>query len=312
MMRRRRIKMKMAVLKDVIVSIKRSFNRATLVPSGKCAHIIKKSFLNRVDPKGYKWATISEEIKHFYWEEFQKKCHWDVADDGSVKTAWEHKAKQSYRQYIYNMSSRERNSTLEKPVHIEQAVWTAWNAIWNSEEFKKKSEQNKKNRRKGVEGGKAPPTHNGGSASHKQIAIDMEEYTGQAPSCFDIFMFTHTKDHDGKTLIDERSKKVHDYYVSRRADLEVIGEKVDDNDLFYRAVGGHDRKRRIYGLGSYGRSIFLANSSKECTPQDINSHSEQHQVKSKIQKMEDTIQQQQMELNEMRSTINNMRSLIEK
>ena len=66
-----------------------------------------------------------------------------------------------------------RNPTHEKPSHIEQQVWNAWNAIWSSDEFKKKSEQNKINRRKGVVGGKAPPTHNGGSASHKQIAIDI-------------------------------------------------------------------------------------------------------------------------------------------
>jgi len=32
---------------------------------------------------------------------------------------------------------------------------------------------------------------------------------GKAPSLFEMFMFTHTKDHDGKTLIDEKSKQVH-------------------------------------------------------------------------------------------------------
>ena len=100
-----------------------------------------------------------------------EKCYWDVAVDNSIKAAWEHKAKERYRQYIYDMSNK--NPTHEKPSHIEQQVWNAWNAIWNSEDFKKKSEQNKKNRRKGVVGGKAPPTHNGGSASHKQIALDM-------------------------------------------------------------------------------------------------------------------------------------------
>ncbi|CAI9269189.1 unnamed protein product [Lactuca saligna] len=120
-----------------------------------------------------------------------------------------------------------RNPTREKPCHIEQQVWNSWNAIWNLEEIKKKSEQNKKkNRRKDVLGGKAPPTHNGGSTSHQQIAADMEEYTGQAPSCYDVFMFTHTKDHDGKTFQVDKAKEVHDLFVSRRADLALLGEEL--------------------------------------------------------------------------------------
>ena len=86
-------------------------------------------------------------------------------------------AKEKYRKYIYNMSSRTRNPNLRQPSHIEDNVWAAWNVVWNSEEFIKKSEQNKKNRRKGVEGGIAPSTHNGGSASHKQIAADMVSFT---------------------------------------------------------------------------------------------------------------------------------------
>ena len=93
-------------------------------------------------------------------------------------------AKEKYGQYIYNMSSRTRNPALQKPSHIEEHVWVAWNAVWNSEEFKKKSEENKKNRRKGVEGGIAPPTHNGGSASHKQIAADMVSYFYGFYICF--------------------------------------------------------------------------------------------------------------------------------
>ena len=32
---------------------------------------------------------------------------------------------------------------------------------------------------------------------------------GKPPSLYDLFMFTHTKDHDGKTLDNERAKKVH-------------------------------------------------------------------------------------------------------
>ena len=52
-------------------------------------------------------------------------------------------------------------------------MWTSWTARWNTEEFKKKSEQNKKNRRRGVADGQALSTHTGGSASHSKIASDL-------------------------------------------------------------------------------------------------------------------------------------------
>lgn len=74
------------------------------------------------------------------------------------------------------MSSTTRNPTRKRPFHIEEQVWSTWNIIWNSSDFKKKSEQNKKNRRKGVSNGPALPTHNGGSASHEKIATDFVSF----------------------------------------------------------------------------------------------------------------------------------------
>ena len=31
---------------------------------------------------------------------------------------------------------------------------------------------------------------------------------GRPPTCYELFMFTHTEDHDGKTLTNERAKQV--------------------------------------------------------------------------------------------------------
>ena len=32
---------------------------------------------------------------------------------------------------------------------------------------------------------------------------------GRPPSLYELFMFTHTEDHDGKTLVNDRAKQVH-------------------------------------------------------------------------------------------------------
>ena len=36
-----------------------------------------------------------------------------------------------------------------------------------------------------------------------------KEYMGKVLSCYDVFMFTHTKDHDGKTFQVNKDKEVH-------------------------------------------------------------------------------------------------------
>lgn len=198
------------------------------------------------------------------------------------------------------------NSTRKRPPHIEEQVWTAWSAIWSSEDFKNKSKQNKRNRRKGVADGQPLPTHNGGSATHEQIAIDLEKQLGEPPSLYDLFMYTHTKNHDGKTFLNDKAKHVHEFFASRRADLELIGEEFDENELFYSAIGGHDRKKRIYGLGSYGQTFFPTNSSETSTSQSTNS--EKHQLEMKIQKLEEIVEQQRIDLNDVRSIMDEMRS----
>ncbi|CAH1454129.1 unnamed protein product [Lactuca virosa] len=50
-----------------------------LFPSGPCSSVVYESFGERADLNGYSWATLSDETKLLYWNEFHKKCHWDDA-----------------------------------------------------------------------------------------------------------------------------------------------------------------------------------------------------------------------------------------
>nr|GMC82531.1 putative casein kinase II subunit beta-4 [Ipomoea batatas] len=95
----------------------------------------------------------------------------------------------------------------------------------NSEEGKKKTELAKKNKRGGVLNGVAQSTHTTGSTPHVNVAAQLEQVATQ------------------------------------REMLTGTGEQVDDNQLYYDVVGGHDKKRRIYGLGSYGCSSVNGSTS---------------------------------------------------
>ncbi|XP_019181617.1 PREDICTED: uncharacterized protein LOC109176665 [Ipomoea nil] len=74
------------------------------------------------------------------------------------------------------------------------------------------------------------------------------------------------------------------------------GEQVDDNQLYYDAVGGHDKKRRGYGLGSYGCSVVHGptsdNTSGNMTPTSRppdNATSTSANVQHEIQSLKETI-----------------------
>nr|GLL37518.1 uncharacterized protein LOC109156624 [Ipomoea trifida] len=226
-----------------------------LTNSDVCARKITKLFKERTDPNGYTWGQLSVDTVEFYWEEFKKSFDWDDAKTTLVYNAWEMKAKIRYADYISRLRKNPR------PVYIPPEIWTKWNEVWNSEEGKKKTELAKKNRRGGVLNGVAQSTHTTGSTPHVKVAAQLERQLGHYPSYYELFKHTHTKQHDGETFIVEKAKQIHEQVATQREVLTGTGEQVDDNQLYYDVVGGHDKKRRIYGLGSYGCSIVNGSSS---------------------------------------------------
>ncbi|XP_023751938.1 uncharacterized protein LOC111900287 [Lactuca sativa] len=159
------------------------------------------------------------------------------------------------------MRSPKRNKHGLKPAHIPQEVWNSWQLKWNTEEYKLKSEQNKENRRNGVADGVAKPTHNTGSACHLKIASDLKRKLGHESLHSELFLYTHTKNHDGVTFTNEKDRQIHASYIEKREELEAEGVEFEEDKLFYDVVGGHDKKKRLYGLGSFAKAV--PNSNEE-------------------------------------------------
>ncbi|CAH1436979.1 unnamed protein product [Lactuca virosa] len=132
------------------------------------------------------------------------------------------------------------------------------------DEFHKKCHWDEaKTPRRGVADGQALSTHTGGSASHSKIASDLKKLWGHDPAHHELLLYTHTKNHDGVTFLVDKAKKIHDDFMERCDRLEAIGEEIDEEKLFYDVVGGHDRKKRLYGFGSYGKRIRSSKGSSE-------------------------------------------------
>ncbi|CAH9117019.1 unnamed protein product, partial [Cuscuta epithymum] len=263
-----------------------------LLPSEECSRKITSLFKERVDPHGYSWANLSEDIIKFYWDEFKKHCYWNPIMESSIKAAWTTKAKQRYSNYLSNMKTGrcQRNSS------ITQEVWDSWMTMWSSEEFQKKSNQSKKNRRQGELEKTALSTHTSGAISHAKVASQIEKDSETTVTSYQVFLYTHTKNHDGETFVNDQAKEVNDEFVLRREELIDIGEEVDDDELFYDVVGGPDSKNRLYGTGSYGTQNIHRKASEYSSEMDTSSpqcsSAEIDHLKVEVERLQKNVAQQ--------------------
>lgn len=67
------------------------------------------------------------------------------------------------------------------------------------------------------------------------------------------------------TFVDEKSKNTNETIVNLRAErsqpIDGVPQSVDENKLYYDAVGGRNEKNRIYGLGSTQNIYYDPSSS---------------------------------------------------
>ncbi|EEF34627.1 conserved hypothetical protein [Ricinus communis] len=50
--------------------------------------------------KGMRWKLVSEETKHFYFNEFKNMCLWEEVVNAPVRDAWKKKVATRYRDKI--------------------------------------------------------------------------------------------------------------------------------------------------------------------------------------------------------------------
>ncbi|KAH0784224.1 hypothetical protein KY290_003822 [Solanum tuberosum] len=223
-----------------------------LEPSIICSSFITKSFRNDVDPNGINWKSVSNDVKDGYFGEFKKIFYWDVSiSESEVKRHWLVKAAIKYRNFI----SKIKGGGV-RPGFVPEHVWERWTQLWGSNESKKKSVINAKNRRGGRE--VAAGTHTGGSISigehRKKLAI--EKCRDPTPS--ELHLHVHTHGHDGKSFVGERSRIVHEKYEEILREKTTSQSDIDQCEAYYQAVGG-EKKKRIFCLGSEAKTYYGQN-----------------------------------------------------
>ncbi|KAK9093086.1 hypothetical protein Syun_027997 [Stephania yunnanensis] len=165
--------------------------------------------------EGYCWKPVPDHQKEIYWERWKPYFRWDpLIDEAIVRAAYDAKA-------CFRATS-------------------------------KKTSHNRKNEKGGP--GTGPSKNIGGTRSFRIyediLALDKDEDDEVTPN--DVFLYVHTKDHDGVTFIDNRSTQFYAKLVRRREEHThaTLDQSIAKKHLYYDAVYPNGC---VYGLRSLAR-----------------------------------------------------------
>ncbi|XP_050225606.1 uncharacterized protein LOC126675074 [Mercurialis annua] len=235
-------------------------------PSDKVSAAIGTIFRKQWFTSGYQWPNLSDAEKAVYFEEFKKVYMWTESEEAVRKIFYRH-ASRRYSDTISDMKKKWRTKQI-KPRHVGDEVWNEWVKAWDVEEYKNRCEQNRKNRLSERVPGAGPSTHAGGSRSMTQLKRILTEKEGREPTAPELFLYTHTKDHDGITFIDQKSAHAYARFqamvssIRAAASQSVDGESsssptlpIDENMIWLEAEGS---KQRVIALAHLHHLFTLA------------------------------------------------------
>ncbi|WCJ29201.1 hypothetical protein M5689_010848 [Euphorbia peplus] len=214
-----------------------------ICPSSLASKRLRECFHLNLELKGYQSKLVSKETHDFYFREFQKRCQWDEAIDSLVKVAYNSFMKEVYRKMVYGLKNKEHQ------VFMSEEVYDSWVAYWKSEEGMKRSRQGSLARHGGTEGGPMS-CHTAGSLSMREHHDRLSRLLGRSINAYELFVYTHTRKHDGVTWVDDRSRTIHERVTTTEERMrEASDQVIDVQRVFYESVGGFKNRSRIYGLG---------------------------------------------------------------
>ncbi|XP_065847693.1 uncharacterized protein [Euphorbia lathyris] len=192
-----------------------------LCPQSCVTRKLTDIFKLNTDITGYRLKGVSKETRTFYWREFMKRCHWEEAIDQLVKAAYPRLLSKAYSQFLHGLRKKPR------PPFMPEEVYNAWDAYWDSPEGKRRSWLGQLSRHCGVENGPMS-CHTGGSLSMLEIRDLLSRELGRHVDPYTLFVYTHTRNHDGVTFVDERSRRINERVSATRERMQQVeGEVVD-------------------------------------------------------------------------------------
>ncbi|XP_050207501.1 uncharacterized protein LOC126656921 [Mercurialis annua] len=230
-------------------------SRTMLIDSRPVSRAMREIFRKCWFDNRTAWHFLTAKQREFYFQKFQKEFWWDRAaySEKVIRQVFMTHAANRYKDNIHRM-----RRTQQKHISMTQDIWDAWNAFWNSEKERRRSETARANRMSEPAGaGFGPVRHTGGSRSALKHMDVMERELGRKPSATELYTRLHsTKAY--KKPVDKRAQDVADAITKRlaAATQPQTGEgsssspaAVDETQVFLD-INDINKKKRVYGLGS--------------------------------------------------------------
>ncbi|XP_019190589.1 PREDICTED: uncharacterized protein LOC109185045 [Ipomoea nil] len=198
--------------------------------------------------KSFKYAP--QHLKDVWFNEFRKKHRWDPLEEDTVRRIFQKKGAKLLSDHL--REAREglaKNRT--KPNWISDDVMAGLIRIWESEEFKKLSEKNKKNKNSDC-GGLGASLHSCGSIPMTEHRRRLKEKLGEDPSHAALYEHTHKRKNGNGAYVCRKAQKV----VDTANDLQQTQPDVSNAQLWLEATGGVKRGGYVYGFGSVTQHYF--------------------------------------------------------
>ncbi|KAK7246293.1 hypothetical protein RIF29_41155 [Crotalaria pallida] len=206
--------------KIVIVPEGDGFDKHKLVISN-IASCIRKKF----DEAKPSWKKMSTDQRDTWFDMFQKDFTWLPQYNDMVRRNFEKRGSAKLTQLLQEA----RKNLDRRPSWIGDSVWARLKQHWQSSEFKKKSETNKRNR----DSMAGASLHTGGSIPHREHWKRMKAELGSDPPLVDFYFCTHQK--KDKTWVghhtqDAYEKFQHKNYENDDEENEEYDYEDEDDD----------------------------------------------------------------------------------
>ncbi|KAK2406684.1 hypothetical protein QL285_042387 [Trifolium repens] len=250
------------------------------------------------------WKQLSKKQRDSWFDIFKSKFTWPPQHKDLVRRNFEKRGSAK----MIQLMQEARKDLDQKPIWMEERVWAQLKTHWESLEYKRKSEINKRN----SESMAGASLHTGGSIPHHLHWKRMKEANGTDPSMAEFYCRTHRK--KDQSWVGPCAESAYDKFERRKLELSskiVSRENGGDNqpsidmpselDIWVDSVGV--KKGRVFGLGSATKKL-VTSVKLSANSEDVNGlRSQIHALNESLQKQEQEKLEMKLELSETRKQV---------
>ncbi|KAL2922446.1 hypothetical protein RDABS01_013937, partial [Bienertia sinuspersici] len=228
----------------------------------KVTRPITEAFHQYLNEPWRNWSEVNSATKDQCFNMWKQKFTWELELEKIVRKDFNKKAGKRLKD-LHNYVTRRIKGV--KPSWMSEEVHETMMKRIQEEDFIKRSEQAKKNKRGGSLDNVIEPGHFQGSISASEHARrEAAKNGGILPKAEDLYLKFHSREQvqgKGKELVGSKAKQIMGAYERKLTEYKEKGIEIDPNAVYLMVVGGRKRGL-ILGLGTAGDLLYKKSSSR--------------------------------------------------